>query len=577
MLVAAAFLAALGVAMLHFNAVASTNESGSTSRGSAPSKSLPKEARRPVSFAPAAASLVLDEATLLLWDDWKARTSKATTWLEEKLENDDEPSMTNQRNHAQAFESQVQSWWNSQGVERDRFVNSTADNAERFGDQVKTWWQTVENATTAGKRSISGDSLGEKEEALEHNFQTWWEHANQVERSWWNATVQQLQNDKEIGGGWMDELKTKGGHVAEKGQEWSDSTKNTLKNDEAAAAEAERNFLNATMKNIRSDERAVESKFSLWWNTTKTMAQNTMNATTGKEEEWWNATKSWFEDHVRQQSVKNELEAAHPRPLLYLNSTFAYSLLMNGYHWYDYSADFFTLQLGWDAQINQGFCAVASSAAILNSLRPLVDLPVDPIYAPHPYATQVNLFNNDCVQEKVVHHNDTYDGLFHAPGGLSLDQTKGLLECSLADGWKVTAHHVDPEIATVNKVRRDLEEALMNPFKRVIVNFDRRVLGQEGGGHFSPLGSYAKNEDAFLVMDVAKYKYPPVWVPAERLYSALATGDSCGDWDYPSAQDKLRDDQRPTTLKEYEKSMKKLGCREIYRGYIIVEPTSEEP
>jgi Phytochelatin synthase len=252
--------------------------------------------------------------------------------------------------------------------------------------------------------------------------------------------------------------------------------------------------------------------------------------------------------------------------------------LMNEYHWYDYSADFFLLQSGWDVQINQAYCGVASSAAILNSFRPFVSLPVDPLYDPHAYATQLNLLTNECVKENVIHRNDTYDGIFHAPGGLSLEQTKILLECNVVEGWNVTAYHVDPQAVTVDDIRRDLEEALMNPSKRVIVNFDRRGLGQEGGGHFSPVGSYSRKEDAFLVMDVAKYKYPPFWVPAARLYLALATDDFCGDWDYPEAQGKLQDDLlvRPKTRKAYRKAMKKLGCREMYRGYIIVEVTGQQ-
>ena len=43
----------------------------------------------------------------------------------------------------------------------------------------------------------------------------------------------------------------------------------------------------------------------------------------------------------------------------------------------------------------------------------------------------------------------------------------------------------------------------MDPMSRVLINFDRRALGQPGGGHFSPIGSYAEREDAFLVMDAS--------------------------------------------------------------------------
>ncbi|KAK1747530.1 hypothetical protein QTG54_001493 [Skeletonema marinoi] len=56
-----------------------------------------------------------------------------------------------------------------------------------------------------------------------------------------------------------------------------------------------------------------------------------------------------------------------------------------------------------------------------------------------------------------------------------------------------------------------------------MINYHRQGLGQVGGGHFSPLGSYHPPTDSFLIMDVAKYKYPPVWVGAATLFSSLST------------------------------------------------------
>jgi hypothetical protein len=49
----------------------------------------------------------------------------------------------------------------------------------------------------------------------------------------------------------------------------------------------------------------------------------------------------------------------------------------------------------------------------------------------------------------------------------------------------------------------------------------------EGGGHFSPLAAYHEESDSFLVMDVARYKYPPFWVHADLLCQAMATPDPC--------------------------------------------------
>lgn len=59
----------------------------------------------------------------------------------------------------------------------------------------------------------------------------------------------------------------------------------------------------------------------------------------------------------------------------------------------------------------------------------------------------------------------------------------------------------------------------------IIVNFSRKHLGQTGNGHFSPIGGYHKNLDLVLVLDVARFKYPPFWVPLRRLWEAMTIHD----------------------------------------------------
>ena len=59
----------------------------------------------------------------------------------------------------------------------------------------------------------------------------------------------------------------------------------------------------------------------------------------------------------------------------------------------------------------------------------------------------------------------------------------------------------------------------------MIVNYRREVLGQNRGGHFSPLAAWHEGSDRFLVLDTADYKYPPVWVPAATLYEAMSDVD----------------------------------------------------
>ena len=67
---------------------------------------------------------------------------------------------------------------------------------------------------------------------------------------------------------------------------------------------------------------------------------------------------------------------------------------------------------------------------------------------------------------------------------------------------------------------------LKSPNQRVIVDFNRQTLHQQGSGHCAPLAAYHSGEDRFLLMDVARYKLPPCWVKAEVLYNALTATDS---------------------------------------------------
>eukprot|EP00596_Hydrurales_sp_CCMP1899_P000986 CAMPEP_0119054200 /NCGR_PEP_ID=MMETSP1177-20130426/74913_1 /TAXON_ID=2985 /ORGANISM="Ochromonas sp, Strain CCMP1899" /LENGTH=294 /DNA_ID=CAMNT_0007034361 /DNA_START=202 /DNA_END=1086 /DNA_ORIENTATION=- len=55
----------------------------------------------------------------------------------------------------------------------------------------------------------------------------------------------------------------------------------------------------------------------------------------------------------------------------------------------------------------------------------------------------------------------------------------------------------------------------------MIVSYNRRVLNQTGAGHFSPIAGYHEGKDMVLILDVARFKYPPHWVPLKLLYEAM--------------------------------------------------------
>lgn len=46
-----------------------------------------------------------------------------------------------------------------------------------------------------------------------------------------------------------------------------------------------------------------------------------------------------------------------------------------------------------------------------------------------------------------------------------------------------------------------------------------------GDGHFSPIGGYHEGRDLVLILDTARFKYPPHWVPLRELYLAMGRID----------------------------------------------------
>ncbi len=45
------------------------------------------------------------------------------------------------------------------------------------------------------------------------------------------------------------------------------------------------------------------------------------------------------------------------------------------------------------------------------------------------------------------------------------------------------------------------------------------------GAHWSPLAAYHEGTDRFLVLDVARFRYPPYWATAADLFKAMNTTD----------------------------------------------------
>jgi len=168
------------------------------------------------------------------------------------------------------------------------------------------------------------------------------------------------------------------------------------------------------------------------------------------------------------------------------------------------------LSASFVTQETQAFCGVASMVTVLNALG--VPAPVSPEYAPYRIFTQDNLL--DGRTETILPRATVLKQ------GMTLDELGRILALYPVE---VEVHHAAD--SSLDAFRSAASEHLGEEGGAVIVNFLREGLGQERGGHHSPLAAYSAETDRFLILDVARYKYPPVWVSASTLFDAMNTPD----------------------------------------------------
>jgi hypothetical protein len=174
-------------------------------------------------------------------------------------------------------------------------------------------------------------------------------------------------------------------------------------------------------------------------------------------------------------------------------------------------AAYWPLSIQFVTQQNQAYCGVATLVMVLNALG--VPAPPTPEIEPFRTFTQDNVLNEET--EKILPKE------ILAEQGMTLDQIGQLLGT-----YAVTAEVHHAADITLDKFRTLATQHLAARDRYVIVNYLRRAIGQEQGGHISPLAAYDADTDRFLLLDVSRYKYPPVWVEADDLFGAMNTTDS---------------------------------------------------
>ena len=170
---------------------------------------------------------------------------------------------------------------------------------------------------------------------------------------------------------------------------------------------------------------------------------------------------------------------------------------------------YFPLSIHFVTQRTQAYCGVASMVMVLNALG--VPAPSTPEYEPYHTFTQDNVLDErtDAVLPR--------DLLPHQ--GMTLDQ--------LARCWRsipCRSRSIMPATEPRRLSRRG-ERRARSEDRFVIVNYLRKALGQETAAISRRWPPMTPKADRFLILDVARYKYPPVWVKASDLFDAMNTPD----------------------------------------------------
>lgn len=165
---------------------------------------------------------------------------------------------------------------------------------------------------------------------------------------------------------------------------------------------------------------------------------------------------------------------------------------------------FYRLISYFQTQSEPAFCGLASLCMVLNALA------IDPgrkWKGPWRWFDESML---DCCEplEKIK------------ANGISFGKVVCLAHCA---GAKVQAFRTNR--SSLADFRKFLITCSTSGDSHVIASYHRAVFKQTGTGHFSPIGGYHAGRDMALILDVARFKYPPHWVPLKLLWEAMDSVD----------------------------------------------------
>nr|XP_048336821.1 glutathione gamma-glutamylcysteinyltransferase 1-like [Ziziphus jujuba var. spinosa] len=165
---------------------------------------------------------------------------------------------------------------------------------------------------------------------------------------------------------------------------------------------------------------------------------------------------------------------------------------------------FFKLISYYQCQSEINYCGLATLAMVLNTLA------IDP---PQKWKGRWSWFEDSMLDCGGPFSNIKSEGV-------SFEKFGYLAHCN---GAQVEAFRTSE--STVDDFRKSVISCASTDDCHLVASYHRAVFKQEGNGHFSPISGYHAGRDMVLILDVARFKYPPHWVPLTLLWEAMDTND----------------------------------------------------
>ncbi|KAK7500051.1 hypothetical protein BaRGS_00008598 [Batillaria attramentaria] len=166
---------------------------------------------------------------------------------------------------------------------------------------------------------------------------------------------------------------------------------------------------------------------------------------------------------------------------------------------------YFRLASQFRTQDEPAYCGLATLIMVLNALE------IDPGRVwKGPWKWYHENMLDCCIPTELVRKH-----------GITFDEFVCLANCNSLDTEFVRA-----DDSTSEETFRELVKQITTKEDCfLIMSYSRPALGQTGDGHFAPVSGYHPERDLVLVLDTARFKYPPHWVALPLLFKSMQAVD----------------------------------------------------